>query len=175
MDKHNLRLYVNSGAKIEWLESYYDSLNTHILNVREAGELLGVPQYQLAAHDFSKFSLHEFPFYARQFFGDKGDPEGYARAWLHHQNTNEHHWEYWITRSDHSNGASGAVGGCLEMPQEFAREMVADWHGAAKTYNDSWSIRAWWLKNQDRIALHPVTRAYIVNLMEAHNYGDDWS
>lgn len=61
-----------------------------------AGWRLKVPLWRLLTHDLSKFSPAEFGAYARQFHGDKGDPTGFAHAWLHHQHHNAHHWEYWI-------------------------------------------------------------------------------
>lgn len=67
-----------------------------------AGLKTGVPLWRLIIHDWSKFTPSELPHYQRQFFGDKDDPLGFAAAWLHHQNHNPHHWEYWLPRSGHA-------------------------------------------------------------------------
>lgn len=150
----------------EWLEKYTESLEKHISAVQEAGNRLGVPFAQLKQHDASKWSMEELPYYARQFFGDKGDPQGFAMAWLHHQNFNPHHWEHYITRSDHSNGASGAEDGCLPMPKKYALEMIADWLGASYVYTGSWNMDSWLAKNWEKIRLHSTTRNYVEKVLE---------
>jgi hypothetical protein len=118
---------------------------------------LGLSLWRAIKHDSSKFTRAELPHYQRQFYGDKGDPEGFAVAWLHHQNHNDHHWEYWITRSDHSHGRNSAADGCLPMPQECVREMIADWLGASRTYTNSWDVTDWLKKNLAKMRLHPRT------------------
>lgn len=151
----NLDMFMIDGVERAWLEAFEVSVGKHITFVQEAGDKLGVPIAQLAIHDSSKYSIEEFPHYARSFHGDRGDPVGFARAWLHHQNFNPHHWEYWMTRSDHSKGKSGAVNGCLEMPENYVREMVADWMGASMAYTGSWDMAEWCTKNLPVIQLHP--------------------
>lgn len=160
-------------VETQWLVEYIESLQEHIGCVREIGHLLNVPIPQLAQHDQSKYGLLELPYYARQFYGDKGDPAGFAGAWLHHQNHNPHHWEYWVSRSVHSadSGADPATG-ALPMPDIFLREMVADWMGASKAYTGHWSIRAWWAKKEGTIVLHPDTRVALLELLEEVHYGD---
>jgi hypothetical protein len=74
--------------------------------------------WQALVHDWSKFTPAELPHYERQFFGDKSDPEGFARAWLHHQNRNPHHWEYWIPRTGHNRaGSSETARVCAHQPE----------------------------------------------------------
>jgi len=73
----------------------------HKAFVLRAGLKTGAPIWRLVIHDWSKFTPAEAPHYGRQFFGARDDPEGFARAWLHHQNANPHHWEFWISRSGH--------------------------------------------------------------------------
>jgi hypothetical protein len=147
-------LEVLDGLQTAWVIAYEESLKRHIDAVQKAGLLLQVPVVQLEIHDRSKYSLDEFPYYVRQFHGDKGDPSGFAVAWLHHQNTNPHHWEYWITRSDHTNSAAD---GCLPMPERYVREMVADWMGASYTYTGSWDITDWCRAKIPAMKLHPTT------------------
>lgn len=120
-------------------------------------QLGGIPVWRLVIHDWHKFTPAELPHYNRQFFGDKGDPLGFACAWLHHQNLAPHHWEYWHTRSDHSKGGSGAINGWLPMPEIYVREMVADWMGASRSYTDSMDIQPWLDKSYSKMCLHPVT------------------
>lgn len=131
----------------------------------------GLPLWRALVHDLSKFTRAELPHYNRQFFGDKGDPEGFASAWLHHQNCNPHHWEYWITRSDHSHGGSKAEGGCLPMPLIYVREMVADWMGASKAYTGSWDMAEWLDKNLDKMRLHSATRRLVHEELDRTQWG----
>lgn len=137
-----------------------------------AGLRTKAPLWRLLIHDWSKFLPSELPYYQRQFFGDKGDPDGFAVAWLRHQNHHPHHWEFWITRTGHfQNDCGDNVP--LPMPEWAVREMVADWLGAGRAYEGKWpSMNNWiWLnRNRDRILarLHPTTieriEALIANL-----------
>lgn len=175
MFKTNLGDYMATGLDMPTIEAYYKSLALHISYVREAGMLLGVSWPQLFVHDASKFTTIEFPYYARQFYGDEGDPAGFAVAWLHHQNHNMHHWEYWIMRSGHEREEATTADkttGCLPMPNHYAREMVADWMGASKAYNDSWSVRKWWQSHKNKIRLHPNTRLVVETILKEVDYGD---
>lgn len=150
-------------AKYMWLTV------RHKVFVFRAGLRTGAPIWQLVTHDTSKFSRAEAPHYGRQFFGDKGDPEGFGRAWLHHQNHNPHHWEYWIPRTGHNRGGDGGDGEPLPMPERYVREMVADWLGASRAYEGAWpaSRESWpWLqKNLPGLRLHPETRASVERVL----------
>lgn len=121
-----------------------------------AGRRLGVPLWQLIIHDWTKFTPAEAPYYGRQFFGsiEKRDPTAFQGAWRHHYTHNRHHWEYWV------NGAYK-----YEMPEHFAREMVADWFAVSRAYEGAWpSSRAewpWLQKNWTKIRLHPKTRVLV--------------
>lgn len=123
-----------------------------------AGRRLGVPLWQLIIHDWTKFTPAEAPYYGRQFFGDKGDPNGFAKAWKHHYTNNLHHWEGW------TNGAY-----TYEMPERFAREMVADWFAASRAYEGAWPRNraewSWLQKNWNKIRLHPKTRIFVDKLL----------
>jgi len=139
----------------------------HKLFVFLAGRKLRVGIWQLLVHDLSKFGRHELFQYGRQFFGAKDRPTEFAAAWLHHQNTNPHHWEYWIPRTGHDRG--GFPGGQpLEMPEKYAREMVADWLGATRAYEGKWPAAGSWKWYQvgfPKIVLHPSTRVLVDELM----------
>jgi hypothetical protein len=128
----------------------------------------GASPWLLLIHDWSKFTLSEAPHYGRQFFGDKGDPEGFAAAWLHHQNHNPHHWEYWIPRTGHNRGPSGD-NAPLPMPERYVREMVADWLGASRAYAGSYppSLQEWpWFQgNAHKVRLHPETRRLLIAVL----------
>ena len=126
-------------------------------------------------HDLSKYGPSEAPHYGRQFFGDKSDPDRFARAWLHHQNVNPHHWEYWISRTWISRTGHDRVShlkGSLRMPLWAVREMVADWMGASRSYSGSWPVdwAGWvWMRENLRSKIlprvHPETRQDILDVM----------
>jgi len=148
----------------------------HKYFVFRAGLRTKTPVWQLIIHDLSKFGPSELPHYGRQFFGDKGSLVGqqkFAEAWLHHQNVNPHHWEYWIPRTGH-NKSDLAAGENLPMPMPFkyAQEMVADWLGAGRAYEghypkseETWT---WWQNNCGRIKLHPATSRHVHSII--HQY-----
>ena len=86
----------------------------HKVFVFRAGLKVGAPIWRLVIHDLSKYTPAEAPHYGRQFFGDKSQPDQFAAAWLHHQNRNPHHLEYWISRTGHDRASH--VNGALRMP-----------------------------------------------------------
>jgi hypothetical protein len=151
-------------------KAFQESLVKHITFVREAGNQLKVPSAQLLEHDASKWSMDELPFYARNFFGDKADPEGFVMAWLHHQNYNAHHWEHYVSRSGHQLLGVQIDCYCLEMPKEYALEMVADWMGASYAYTSSWDMSGWLTKNWLNVRLHQKTRQFVADVLQDLGY-----
>lgn len=132
-----------------------------------AGIKLGLPLWRSIVHDWSKFLPSELPHYEREFFGDKGDPDGFAVAWLWHQNRHPHHPEFWITRSDHTHGGAdgSTTDGCLPMPTVYVKEMIADWMGASMAYTGTWNMQSWLVENLPKKRLHPTTRIEVINLL----------
>lgn len=136
----------------------------------------GIPLAGLV-HDLSKFRPREwFPyvdnFYGgpwpeqhhgdmRNVFGDKYTKAWVQRrfdeAWNHHQKANPHHWQYWLLRMDSGDTV------CLPMPDRYRREMLADWRGAGMAINGKDDVRNWYLKNRDKMHLHPDTRQWVEN------------
>ena len=137
-----------------------------------AGLKLDVPLWRLITHDLSKFLPCELPHYQRQFFGKKDDPEGFIRCWIHHQNHNDHHWEYWIPRTGHNRCEPPYPDySPVPMPESAVREMIADWMGAGRAYEGKWPTpEKWeWLdKNLDRIKkrLHQETVSLVDEIIE---------
>lgn len=167
----DLTQYLHQGATLEMLQKYEESLEKHIKAVQEAGKKLGVPRDQLAEHDESKYEIAEFPYYARQFHGDAGDPDGFASAWLHHLHANKHHWQYWIFPDDYRlKGSSIEEGGVMEMPEHYALEMVADWMGASYVYTGSWDMTDWLKKNQHKVILHSRTTEFVRSVLDGLGY-----
>lgn len=130
-----------------------------------AGLRVGAPLWRLLIHDWTKFLPCELPHYQRQFFGKADDPEGFIRCWTHHQNSNPHHWEYWIPRTGHNRcNPLYPNNEPIPMPEWAVREMLADWLGASRAYEGEWpDPKNWpWLeKNWGRLRLHPAT---LINL-----------
>lgn len=128
-----------------------------------AGFKTEAPLWRLIIHDWTKLTPAELPHYQRQFFGKADDSAGFVRCWLHHQNSNPHHWEYWIPRTGHSRcNPPYQDNKPIQMPDWAVREMVADWLAAGRAYEGRWPVLAdwrWLQQNFPRIArnLHPDT------------------
>ena len=138
----------------------------------------GIPEERLFNHDASKFTIAEYPHYARQFHGDGKDPAGFARAWLHHIHYNDHHWNYWLFTDGYSPFGSGIEpNGAVPMPEVCVREMVADWMGASMAYMGSWDMSDWLNDHLDwqnpersKIKLHSETRDLLFRLLHSIGY-----
>jgi len=130
---------------------FLKSLMRHKYYVFLAGLKTGVPIWRLIIHDWQKFTLSEFPQYARYFFGGKQekDKESFMLAWLHHVHYGKHHWEHWLLNPNYN--FSTGINGKLPMPETYVREMVADWMGASKTYTGSWNMAVWLSNNGSRM------------------------
>ena len=163
--------------------AYFKSVLRHKYFVFLAGMKLNANIWLLLIHDWSKFLPDEFYPYADNFFDKQtkvmedisayamfeGAPElaphGYFThdrfntAWLHHQRRNPHHWQYWYLLQDEGPDIM------IPMPEAFAREMVADWAGAGRTYTGKWSVQEWYEKNKDKILIHPDTRMLVESLI----------
>ncbi|WP_308721954.1 DUF5662 family protein [Paenibacillus polysaccharolyticus] len=113
-------------------------------------------------HDLTKFCPHEFFPYAIKFYSDRKDEVTelrWKKAWLHHQNHNKHHWEYWIVNRNTKEA--------LPMPQKYIIEMVCDW----RSFTRKWGRRvkdsnlAERIMNSEDIILHPKTRESLEQLL----------
>ena len=122
-------------------------------------------------HDWSKFLPSEFTPYARHFYNSNGSPKqakddtGYCKsadtsdkafdlAWMLHQKRNKHHWQWWILPQDEGNTKM------FPIPEKYRLEMLADWIGAGRAQGAP-DIAKWYIKNKDKMTLHPATRAWI--------------
>lgn len=155
----------------EIADAYARSLELHIAYVREAGKMIGVPEHQLAIHDDSKWTLDEFPGYAMHFKGG-GAPDAFATAWLHHIHHNPHHWNHWIFADGFTPLNSKVESGIVEMPTNYALEMIADWMGASRAYTDSWDMHKWLYENMPRIKVHSNTASYLRTQLDMMGYAD---
>lgn len=154
----------------EQLGSFLETLSRHIGAVRQAGEALRIDKSQLNEHDRSKFWHDEMPYYARHFNGDKGNPDGFARAWLHHLHHNEHHHQHWVFSDGFVPKGSTVEKGVIEMPERFVLEMVADWQGAGIVYSGKDNIGDWLFENIPRIRLHSKTTIYLRKVLTDLGY-----
>ena len=157
-------------------EKYDEYLRAHREAVAKCYELLtGCPlplfngRGKPIGHDASKFSKEEYQAYDEYFYPPVGsevgeDPvraEAFDRAWLHHQNHNPHHWQYWCLINDDDGKAVP-----LEMPANYAYEMVADWGSFAYRVRKGQNLRDWYAANRDKMMLHKKTRRLVEALVE---------
>ena len=137
---------------------YFVSLMRHKYFVFLASRRVGgISLFQALVHDASKFLPSEYIPYARWFYGGKKNRREFDVALLHHKNRNPHHFEYWIGRQEV--GVRGIQ--ALPMPEKYLRELIADWMGAQRAYNEGsvGDYRSWYEKNRQAIKFHPETEA----------------
>lgn len=154
---------------------------------------LGVPIWIALLHDWDKFLPDEWVPYARTFYKPDGSKQyvesvEFARAWMLHQHRNKHHWQWWLNAGrvalprtnimvwDRGNPSiligervwdwDGEISIREPMPAVYRREMLADWIGAGKALGkpNTWE---WYEDNKDKIKLHPETRAWIEQQLDA--------
>ncbi len=162
--------------KVIWALQYMKIIVKHKWFVLIIGWKLDVPLYRLLKHDLSKFKWIEIWGYGRQFCGDQSDPLGFAEAWLHHQNVNDHHWEYWIPRSAHTRGDFHDNAPML-MPESAMMEMLADWFAAGRTYRGRWPdprMWNWYNEHFHKMHLNMSTRAKIEGIIVRMKHNSKW-
>ena len=144
---------------------YFFMIWKHKWFVLLAGRRVKVPLWRLLLHDWTKLLPCELPHYQRQFFGDHADPGGFIGCWVHHQNHNPHHWEYWIPRTGHNRCTPPYPDNePIPMPDWAWREMVADWLGASRAYEGTWPEPGkwkWLTSNYKKVRLHPWTKSNV--------------
>lgn len=126
--------------------------------------------WQGITHDLSKFGLTEFVSSAKYFQGNRSPIEaekeccGYSLAWLHHKAHNLHHWEYWTDFDDNGEVIANKI------PWKYVIEMICDWIGAGKVYNQgNWSQSDpldYYNKVRKGRHFHPDTEKLIITLLE---------
>jgi hypothetical protein len=155
---------------------YLSYVIRHKTFVLLAGLATRAPLWRLIIHDYSKFLPSEWFPYVHSFYGNwkwRDRPETVARAfdiaWNHHQKRNKHHWQYWVLINDSDDPKLRP----LRMPEDYIREMVADWMGAGRAITGKWGgVSDWYAKNRDKIILHENTRAKVESLILI--YGDSF-
>lgn len=162
IDKKGLfKLLLDTFPKFQYLLQ----LVKHKYYVYIYGRQLGLGKIQLLLHDLSKFMPIEFIPYADQFYGTKRNPK-FMEAWLHHQNVNKHHWEYWIRR--HLRKTNLKMWVAEEMPDKYIKELIADWLAASKVYEGVYPEKHKWQyinDNFEKMVFHPKTRIKILEML----------
>ena len=155
---------------------YDQYLNEHIKNVkrglewmRDNLELTGddITDAILWAdnHDHSKWGTSEYNQYDEYFYG--GNPSfkialDFKYAWLHHQNRNPHHWQYWVLINDDPNENIMP----LPIPMVYIYEMIADWWSFSWKDGNLFEIFDWYDAHKDYILLERSTRIVVEDLLK---------
>ncbi len=130
---------------------------------------LKVPIRQALLHDLSKLSKEEWNTYVKYFTKRKKDflqgrisfyDPDFDLTWNYHQKRNKHHYQYWLLITDVSEIRP------VEIPEKYAREMIADWMGASRAKIKNWNIEPWVIKNCTRMKFHPKTVDLLVKIFE---------
>jgi len=130
---------------------YFLYILNHKINVLVECWIEGL-YIQGVIHDCSKFLPSEFCPYAKKFYSGKPldlDEElNWKYAWLHHQRTNKHHWEYWVINPNTKEA--------LPMPKKYVIEMVCDWRSFSRKWGRK--VKESTLNLTDQIVVHPETK-----------------
>lgn len=119
-------------------------------------------------HDLDKFLPSMWFPYVDVFYGSELSPRddsGYYDAsrvesgpflvaWLGHLHRSKHHWQWWVLW--HDDGGESV----FPMPDQYRREMLADWRGAGRAQGKS-DTRMWYVQNRARMRLDRETRYWV--------------
>ena len=165
-------------SKCDWFnqeggKEYLDYIHKHIQGVRDAYNNIFLPNFGntvseklkrkmgpiIDLHDNSKYSEEEFTPYCKKFYvhhdKTKYDRMEFDRAWMHHQNVNKHHWQYWVLINDTDEPQLQP----MEIPLEYIIEMLCDWQSAGKFYGNS--AHKWYIDQYNKFIFTPRTRSII--------------
>lgn len=132
----------------------------------------GVPWHRILFHDLMKFHPQEASGYINRFLGPGDRPVLFERAWVHHQNHCDHHWEYWINRSRHKKDARNNHSYLVPMPIVCIREMVSDWIGASIVYSGRADMTDWLNDHLGKMWLHEDTKGRLAGILIELGYID---
>lgn len=167
-------------ASSDAFQRYDKYLFSHIHNVQRAwSEILrpylaeqGIGEKELQeldlrmkVHDASKTDKEEYSAYAEWFYGNHPDKDkaknAFDLAWVHHQNLNEHHWQYWVLIQDTNKPKYKP----LDMSEPAIYEMLCDWHSFSAKDPESTAYN-WYNKNKENMLLSDKTIATIDSLID---------
>ena len=147
-------------------KEYNEYLVRHINSVKECYKLL--TGEELESHDNSKLTPAELQQYDNYFYPkengitkDKKVEDEFDYAWLHHQNCNKHHWQYWVLVGD-DDGKNKP----LEIPDRYIHEMIADWGSFAYQKKNGQELLDWYQDHLHKIQLAPETKKKVDTLVK---------
>lgn len=161
------------SIKAHW--NYFKKVINHKFWVFVYCIKINVPLHIALWHDMSKFSPKEWFAYVHFFYNkdgskryvrsgrvDENTPKEFQKAWLYHFHKNKHHWQYWINpKADRMNLA-------IDMPEIYIKEMIADWAGAGKSYNNRVAPIEWYAQNQYEMTLTDNTKKKLIELLRRY-------
>ena len=119
----------------------------------------------IESHDVSKYDPNEFHRYDAYFYkGLSAEESEIDLGWLHHQNSNRHHWQYWVIIPDDSDMDDSNTIRPLDMPLECICEMLCDWHSFSNR-NPSSTAYSWYTSRKHHMILSQNTREVIEELL----------
>lgn len=136
---------------------------------------LGVPFHIAVLHDVSKFSFIEWSSYVNNFYNKDGtkkevrdatgaydtnkQSDAFKMAWINHQR-NKHHWQSWVNIGDRG------VLSCVDIPEVYIKEMVADWCGAGISHSGKLNPKGWYEENKENMLLSKNSRTFLEEFLD---------
>ena len=154
-DQYLKQHIANVKKGLEWMR---DNLNLH-------GDDITNAILEADEHDRSKYDPAEYDAYDKYFYGGNRSyqvVQDFNYAWLHHQNKNPHHWQYWVLIKDDE--AEGMMP--LPIPMRYIYEMIADWWTFSWKNRNLFEIFDWYELHKDYILLHRTTRIVVEDLLK---------
>lgn len=157
----------NRLTKVLKYIKYFRYLIRHKFYLFVVGLKLKVPIWQLIVHDYSKLFPSILKPYANSVeygYNYKNWPQkakdDFDLGCLRHFRIEKHHFQAWVLFHD-----SGCLK-ALEIPDNYLRELLADWLSAGKAKTGKWEAKSWYSQRKDKIILHPNTRRKLEELLE---------
>lgn len=150
-----IREHINNVHKaFKLLKNYKsDTIGTYLLR---NPQLLDDLEERINRHDRSKYSKEEFEGYRKNFFPineeeKKSCKEEFDKAWEHHWQNNDHHWQ---ARQDTET---------LNRPACW--EMICDWMAMGMKFNDKcWE---YYKENKNNIHMNEIETDYVETILDA--------
>lgn len=134
--------------------AYFRYLIKHKYYVFKIGRMINISIIQLLKHDLSKFTPFEFIEYANTFCDKDGNKQyeptkSFDDAWKRHIKYNKHHWEHYVNLETNIPST---------MPNEYIKEMLADWLAVELTVNNSSTAIDYYNEHKKEINIDEYTR-----------------
>lgn len=171
--KNKIRITEESEEpeKPDYEKKYDEYLEQHIAGVQQVYEYLkqiypdlftnvdlGILDEQIKHHDESKYSEEEYEPYALYFNVSKEKySDVFNKAWLHHQNVNPHHWQYWILCDDDNPNKLEPIA----MDLNYIIEMICDWWSFSFNKGNLGGILNYYEDHKGNMIFHPETKKQV--------------